>query len=84
MNTEYEFQYGFSSCSKWERVKVISSKILFYDVLMENGINVILWDYVKTLPTFIEIDRDNLPTGRVFQLINKRITNEEEAGEICL
>ena len=84
MNTEYEFQYGYSNCSNWERTKVISSKILFYDVLVENGINVILWDYVKTLPTFVEIDHDNLPTGRIYQLIKKRITNEPERGEILL
>ena len=72
MKTEYEFRYGCSCCGNWERATAISTKLLFFDVLAENGINVVPWNYSKTLPTFVEIDSDNLPTGRVFQLIKTR------------
>lgn len=84
MNTEYEFQYGCSGSDNWERVTVISNKPLFNDVLTENGVNVVLWSYSRTFPTFAEIDSDNLPTGRVFQLIKTRKTVEPLTGGVCL
>lgn len=84
MNTEFEFQYGCSGTDNWERVTVISNKPLFYDVLTENGVNVVLWSYSRELLTYVEIDSDNLPTGRVFQLIKTRKIVEPLTGGICL
>ena len=79
MNNEYEFQYGFSGRGDWKRITVISAKPLFYDMLTENGVNVMIWDTAQKLLTFVEID-EYLPTGRVFQLISSRKTNLPETG----
>ena len=83
MNKEYEFQYGFSGRGDWERITVISSKPLFYDMLTENGVNVVLWNTSMKLPTFVEVDDEYLPTGRVFQLISSRKTSKPETGGFC-
>ena len=80
MNNEFEFQYGYSGRSDWERITVISKKVLFYDMLKENNVNVMLWNTAQKLPTFVEIDDEYLPTGRVFQLISIRKTNLPETG----
>ena len=80
MNTEYEFQYGYSGRGDWERITVISAKPLFYDMLTENGVNVMIWNTAQKLPTYAEIDDEYLPTGRVFQLISSRKTNLPETG----
>ena len=80
MNNEFEFQYGFSGRGDWEQITVISSKSLFYDMLKENGVNVVAWSATNKLATFAEIDDDNLPTGRVFQLIKSRKTFEPDSG----
>ena len=34
-NTEYEFQYGTTGKNDWQRIIVISSNQLFYDMLTE-------------------------------------------------
>ena len=80
MNNEYEFQYGTTGKNDWQRIIVISSKPLFYDMLTENGINVTLWNTSIKMPTYAEIDDEYLPTGRVFQLISSRKTNLSETG----
>ena len=83
MNNEFEFQYGFSGRGDWERITVISSKPLFYDMLTENGVNVVSWNTSMKLPTYAEVDDEYLPTGRVFQLINSRKTSKPETGGFC-
>ena len=80
MNNEYEFQYGYSGRGDWEHITVISAKSLFYDMLTENGVNVVMWNTTQKLPTYAEIDDEYLPTGRVFQLISSRKTNLPETG----
>ena len=80
MNTEYEFQYGTTGKNDWQRIIVISSNPLFYDMLTENGVNVVHWNTTQKLPTYVEIDDEYLPTGRVFQLISSRKTNLPETG----
>lgn len=83
MNTKYLIEYGVSSQTAWNSAVVISKAKTFYDVLKENGLNVVKWEQVSQCETFLEIDSENLPTGLVFQLIRSEPTNEEEAGEIC-
>ena len=83
MNIEYEFRYGCACCSNWEIAKATSSKLFFYDVLIENGFNVVPWNYSKTLLTFVEIDSDNLPTGIVFQLLKRRKIVKPINGGVC-
>lgn len=80
MNNEYEFQYGYSGRGDWERITVISAKSLFYDMLTENGVNVVVWNTSMKLPTYAEIDDEYLPTGRVFQLISSCKTYLPETG----
>lgn len=80
MNYEYEFQYGYSGRGDWEHITVISAYFLFYDMLTENGVNVVQWNTAQKLLTYAEIDDEYLPTGRVFQLISSRKTNLPETG----
>ena len=72
MKIKYEIRYGCACCGNWKCTTVISTKHTFIEALEENGINVVIWEYSAKLPTFVEIDSDNLPTGKVFQLINWR------------
>ena len=81
MNTKYEIQFGKTNEAVWGSAVVISKANTFYDVLKENGLNVVQWELSPD--TFIEIDGENLPTGLIFQLIRSRHTSEEEAGGIC-
>ena len=81
MNTKYLIEYGVSSQAAWNSTVVISKTKTFYNVLEENGLNVVAWGLLPD--TFVQIDSENLPTGLVFRLIRSEPTNEEEAGEIC-
>lgn len=81
MNTKYLIEYGVSSQAAWNSTVVISKAKTFYNVLEENGLNVVAWELLPD--TFVQIDSENLPTGLVFRLIRSESTNEEEAGEIC-
>lgn len=81
MNTKYEIQFGKASEAVWNSAVVISKAKTFYDVLEENGLNVVSWELLDN--TFVEIGGDNLPTGLIFQLVHSEATSEEEEGEIC-
>lgn len=82
MNTKYLIEYGVSSQAVWNSTVVISKAKTFYDVLKENGLNVVKWELLPD--TFVQIDSEKLPTGIIFQLIRSEPTNEEESGEICI
>lgn len=83
MNNKFFFEVGYSGKSNYTHIEAITSESTFYDFLTKNKNNVTAWSAGK-YATYVEIDADNLPTGKYFILFKAEKTNEPESGEICL
>lgn len=78
------FKYYFQTCDRKNRTMIeyvrVSRYSTFYEVLTNAGYNVTEWE-LSDLKTWLEIDSERLPTGRIFQLIGVKPTNEQPEDE---
>lgn len=81
MNNKFIFEVGYSGKSNYSYIEAITSEPTFYDFLTKNKINVTFWAVGQKFPTYVEMNADELPTGKYFRLIESDKTDEEETGD---
>lgn len=79
MNMKYTVAFGDTRTESI--ITFVSKRFHLYDVLDNCGYDVTHWHLCNKL-CYVEIDSDNLPTGRYFMLMSATRTNEEESDEV--
>lgn len=80
MNNKFIFEVGYSGKSNYSHIEAVTSEPTFYDFLTKNNFKVATWEMCEHT-TYVEINADNLPTGKYFMLFKAEKTNEEKTGE---